>query len=267
MGDLRSTGLEGKVALVAAASKGLGRAVAESMVRDGAQVAITARGAAALESTADAIRAEFGSDVLPIVSDVTNAEDVRRAVEATVERFGGLDILVTNAGGPRSATFDMLGEEDWYAAFELTLMSVIRFTMAAVPHLRRRGGGRIIHITSIAAKQPVAGLMLSNALRAAVAGFSKTLSNELAADRILVNCVAPGFTRTERVTGLTEATSRREGVTPEEAERRFVAQVPLKRLAEPREFGDVVAFLASDRASYVTGATIQVDGGCIQAIM
>ena len=267
MAHLRQTGLEGKIALVVAASKGLGRAVAESLARDGARVAITARGAAGLQSAAESMREHFGADVLPIVSDVTRADDVRRSVESTVERFGGLDILVTNAGGPRSATFDALTEDDWRAAVDLTLMSVIRFTMAAVPHLRRRGGGRIIHITSIAAKQPVSGLMLSNSLRAAVVGFSKTLSNELAGDRILVNCVAPGYTRTERVTDLAAATARREGVEPSDIERRFVSQVPLRRLGEPREFGDVVAFLASDRASYITGATIQVDGGYIQGIV
>lgn len=264
---LRETGLEGKIALVAAASKGLGRASAAALARDGARVAITARGSVELQATAESIRHDYGSDVLPIVSDVTRGDDISRAVDATVERFGGLDIVVTNAGGPRSATFDALTEDDWRAAFDLTLLSVVRLAMAAVPHLRRRGGGRIINITSVATKQPVPGLMLSNALRAAVVGFSKTLSNELAADRILVNCVAPGYTRTERVTGLAEAAARREGIDPEEVERRFVAQVPLRRLGEPREFGEVVAFLASDRASYITGATIQVDGGYIQGIL
>lgn len=267
MADVHAPGLERKVAFVAAASRGLGRAAAECLAGGGARVAIVARGADTLQAAADAIRRDTGAEVLPIVADVSRAEDVIQAVNQTVDRFGGLDILVTNAGGPKSGPFGTLTEDDWRDAIDLTLMSVVRLTMAAVPHLRRRGGGRIINITSIAAKQPVAGLMLSNALRAAVVGFSKTLANELAADGILVNCVAPGYTRTERVTALAEAASRREGVEPAEVERRFVADVPMGRLGRPEELGHVIAFLASDLASYITGTMIQVDGGYVRGII
>ena len=174
---------------------------------------------------------------------------------------------MTNAGGPTSGTFDTLTEADWRAAIELTLMSVVRLCVAVVPHMRRRGGGRIIHVTSITVKEPVAGLLLSNALRGAVTGFSKTLATELAPDGILVNCVAPGYTRTDRVVELNEATARREGVDAAQVEQRLIARIPMGRLGEPAEFADVVTFLASARASYVTGATLQVDGGFLRSIL
>ncbi len=260
------TGLKGKVALVCAASQGLGRASAMAMAREGARVAICARGEAALEEAAAAIRSG-GGDTLAVAADLTRGEDIVRVVDRTVAAFGGLDILVTNAGGPTSGTFDTLTEADWRAAIDLTLMSVVRLCMAVVPHMRRRGGGRIIHVTSITVKEPVAGLMLSNALRAAVTGFSKTLATELAPDGILVNCVAPGYTRTDRVIEVNAATARREGVEPAEVERRLVSRIPLGRLGEAAEFGDVVTFLASDRASYVTGVTLQVDGGIVRSMV
>lgn len=260
------TGLNGKVALVCAASQGLGRATALALAREGACVAICARGEAALRSTADEIRAA-GGEVLAVTADLTRGEDIERLVARTVEAFGGIDVLVTNAGGPTSGTFDTLTEADWRAAIELTLMSVVRLCMAVVPHMRRRGGGRIVHVTSITVKEPVAGLMLSNALRGAVTGFSKTLATELAPDGILVNCVAPGYTRTDRVVELNEATARREGLDAAQVEQRIVARIPMGRLGDPAEFADVVTFLASARAGYVTGATLQVDGGFVRSIL
>jgi 3-oxoacyl-[acyl-carrier protein] reductase len=261
------TDLAGQVALVCAASRGLGRATALSLAREGCRVAICARDEATLRRVAGELAAETGSEILPIVADVTRRADVARLVETTVRHFGGLDILVTNAGGPRSGLFDTIGEDDWRAAIDLTLMSVVLLCMEAVPHLRRRGGGRIINITSVSVKQPIDGLMLSNALRAAVIGFSKTLSTELARDGILVNCVAPGYTRTDRVTELAAATAAREGIAPADVEARLVQHVPLGRLGEPCELGDLVAFLASARGSYITGTTIQVDGGFVKGIM
>jgi 3-oxoacyl-[acyl-carrier protein] reductase len=261
------TGLSGKVALVTAASKGLGRAAAESLARDGARVAIVSRNVSELEAAARAIAGASSAEVVPIVGDVTRADDIERMVGETVERFGGLDIVVGNAGGPKPGTFDTLTEADWRAAIELTLMSAVRLSMATVPHLRRRGGGRIIYITSVSVKQPVPRLMLSNSLRAAVVGFAKTLAIELAPDRILVNCVAPGYTRTERVTAIAEATARTEGVEPAAIEKRMVQEIPAGRLGEPHELGDLIAFLGSERASYITGTTIQVDGGYVRGIL
>ena len=259
--------LGGKVALVCAASKGLGRAAALALAREGAKVAMCARGGETLAHTAGEIRAATGAAVLPIVADVAIKDDVGRLVSEVTQRFGGLDILVTNAGGPKSGPFTSLSDEDWQRAFDTLLLSVVRLCGAAVPLFRQRGGGRIINVTSIAVKQPVDNLMLSNSLRAAVVGFSKTLANEVARDRILVNCVAPGYTRTDRVVEIVQASSRRENVDEAEIERRLVAGIPLGRMGEPDEFGAVVAFLASERASFITGSVIAIDGGSVKGIL
>ncbi len=259
-------GLRDKVALVMAASRGLGKASAHALAAEGARVAITARGADTLNRTAREIRDATGSEILPIVADVTRGEDISRAVADTVATFGGLDILVTNAGGPRPGPFTSLSEQDWRDAIELTLMSVVRLAMEAVPRLRARGGGRIINITSASTKQPIEGLMLSNALRGAVVGFAKTLATELAQDGILVTSVAPGFIRTDRAVEIAEEAAHREGVSTSEINRRLTAGVPLGRMGEPAELGDVVAFLASERARYITGVTLIVDGGLVRAV-
>ena len=260
------TGLQGKVAIVCAASEGLGRAAAEALASDGCRLAICSRREAAIEAAADEIRRASGVEVLPIAADVSRASDVERVVSETAGHFGGLDILVTNAGGPKPGLFDALTDENWYHAVDLLLMSVVRLSRESIPHLRRRGGGRIVHVTSVAVKQPVPGLMLSNAVRAAVVGFSKTLSRELARDRITVNCVAPGYTRTARVVRLNEATAEREGKTVAEVEQRLLTTIPAGRLGEPRELADLIAFLASERSAYVTGTVIQVDGGSISGL-
>ncbi len=249
-----------RTALVCAASKGLGRACAHALARDGVRVAICSRGGPALAEAAAAIK-DAGGDVIAIDADLRRAGDIARAIDSTVRTFGGLDILVTNTGGPPSGPFVALDDHAWADAIDSLLLSVVRLCRGAIPHMQARGGGRIIHITSISVKQPIEGLVLSNALRAAVTGLSKTLAAELAAQNILVNCVAPGYTRTDRVVELAQQAAAREAIAPEEVEKRIVDRIPMGRMGEAAEFAAVVAFLASPAASYVTGTTIQVDGG------
>ena len=262
-----TSGLEDRCAIVCAASKGLGRATALALARGGARVVMCARGAADLEEAAEEIRRETGARVDAIAADLSVAADVERLLLRSAAILGGIDILVTNTGGPRSGLFETIGDDDWAAGFESLVMSVVRLCRGVIPHMRARGGGRIIHVTSVSVKQPIDGLVLSNALRAAVTGVSRTLASELAADNILVNCVAPGYTRTGRVVELAEQTAAREGITADAVQRRTEEKIPLKRLGTPEEFGEVVAFLASDRASYITGTTLQVDGGYVRGLL
>jgi 3-oxoacyl-[acyl-carrier protein] reductase len=260
-------GLRGKVALVAAASKGLGRAVAEELAAEGASIVICARNADSIELAAASIREASGGDVLAIAGDVSKPTDVEHITRAAVDRFGRVDILVTNAGGPPSGRFESLTPAMWQQAVDLTLMSVINLTSAVLPGMKERRWGRVINITSIAVKQPVEGLMLSNSLRSAVTGFARTLANEVATFGITVNNILPGYTRTERVEQLSDATAQREGITREAATAKWEAEIPMRRLGEPREFGALAAFLASERASYITATSIPVDGGWIRSLL
>jgi len=198
---------------------------------------------------------------------VSKADEVRRSVHDVARHFGGLDILVNNSGGPKAGNFDALTEHDFAHAVELLFMSVVRTSLEAVPLMRARGGGRIINITSVTVKQPVDNLMLSNAVRPAVVGFSRSLATELATDGITVNCVAPGYTRTERVIELNAANAARENTTASAVEQRLVASIPMKRLGEPHELASLIAFLASKRAAYITGTTLQVDGGYVRSLL
>jgi 3-oxoacyl-[acyl-carrier protein] reductase len=258
-------GLAGKVALVTAASAGLGLATAETLGREGARVAICAREPRALEAAAARLRSTGASEVASFVCDLTQAAQIESMVAAVVARFGTVHVLVNNAGGPRPGTFGDLADADWQRAFELTLMSAVRTTRAVLPCMRRQRWGRIVNVSSYSVKQPIPDIMLSNSLRLGVAGWAKTLAAEVARDNVLINTVAPGWTRTERVTQMLAARAAADGVTPAAAEARIVAGVPLGRLGEPQEIADAIAFLASERASFVTGTLLAVDGGIVQS--
>jgi len=260
-------GLRGKVALVAAASRGLGRAIAEAFAAEGATLVICARGREALEETRSSIVDRTGAEVEAIVADVATSEGVTLAWERARDRFGRVDILVTNAGGPPSGPFETHDWAAWQRAVDLTLRSAVELARLVLPGMKERRWGRIINVTSIAVKQPVDGLMLSNSLRAAVTGFARTLANEVARDGITVNNMMPGFTRTERVEQLNAATAQREAIDPAEVARRIEAQIPMRRLGEPHEFAALAAFLASERASYITAQSIAVDGGWIRGVL
>jgi 3-oxoacyl-[acyl-carrier protein] reductase len=260
-------GLEGKIALVAAASRGLGRAVAEELAREGAHLVLCARGADALHETAASIRAETGVTVIEVVADLGEAEDVARVTQRALAEFSRVDILVTNAGGPPAGPFEAHSAAVWESAVRQNLTSVVELTRAVLPGMKERRWGRIINVTSIAVKQPVDNLILSNSVRAAVTGFARTLANEVAPFGITVNNVMPGYTRTQRVEELAQKNASLRGTTPDAERSVWESQIPMGRLGEPAEFAAMVAFLASDRASYTTGASIPVDGGWIRGLL
>lgn len=260
-------GLAGKVALVAAASRGLGRAVAEELAREGAQLVICARGDGALREAAERIRGETGARVVAVVADVSEPAGITRVIAAAMEAFGRVDVLVTNAGGPPAGPFENHSPEAWEAAVRQNLTSVVELTRAVLPGMRERRWGRIINVTSIAVKQPVDNLILSNSIRAAVTGFARTLANEVAAHGITVNNVMPGYTRTQRVDDLAARTAELRGTSAADERAVWEGQIPMARLGEPSEFAAMVAFLASERASYTTGASIPVDGGWIRGLL
>lgn len=258
-------GIKGKVALVAAASQGLGRAVAEELAAEGASLVICARGEERLSETSNAIR-RLHVDVIGVVGDLSKLADVERIFSAGLERFGQIDILVTNTGGPPAGMFESLSRESWQDAVNGLLFSVVELTRLALPGMKERRWGRILNITSIAAKQPVENLMLSNSVRAAVTGFAKTLANEVGEYGVTVNNMMPGYTATERVEELADAIAKREGVDASAIRARWEAEIPMKRLGTPREFAALAAFLVSERASYITGSSIAVDGGWIRSV-
>jgi 3-oxoacyl-[acyl-carrier protein] reductase len=260
-------GLKGKVALVAGASRGLGRAVAEELAAEGASLVLCAREAQTLSETAAAIAETHNAHVLAVPADVTVIDDIKRVAESGNERFGRIDILVTNAGGPPAGRFDQLTREQWDRAIKLTLLSAVEMAREVLPGMRNRRWGRILNITSIAVKQPVENLLLSNSLRAGLTGFARTLANEVAAEGITVNNIMPGYTRTERLEELAQMMAEKQGISPAEFRGKWEKEIPMGRLGEPRESAALAAFLASERASYITGTSIQVDGGWIKSLL
>ncbi len=261
-------GLKGKVAIVAASSKGLGRAVAATLAREGALVTINGREADTLKATGDAIRAETGADLMEIVGDMRNPEDIQRLVEETVAKRGGLDIMICNAGGPPAGTFESFPDDQaWLDAVNLNLMSTLRLSRAAIHHMKAGGGGSITNIVSTSVKQPIPNLVLSNTARTGVIGLAKSLALEYASQNIRVNSVCPGTTRTDRILNLSKLQAEGTGKSVDDVLAESAKAIPMGRIGEPQEFANVVAFIASPAASYVTGVTITVDGGSTKSTM
>jgi 3-oxoacyl-[acyl-carrier protein] reductase len=259
-------GLKNRVALVAASSQGIGLATAEAFAAEGCRVAMCARNSQTLEAAADKIRKQHRAEVFAEAFDVTDPAAVSRFVASVTAKFGSVDICVTNAGGPPAKGFLAATLDDWQRAIEANFLSTVYFAREVIPHMQRKHWGRIITITSITTKQPVTDLVLSNAVRAAVVGLVKSLANEFGKDGILVNNVGPGFTATDRLKELAKARSAASGKNEQEIFDAWAADAPLKRLGEPREVADTIVWLASERASYVTGQTVLADGGMYKGL-
>lgn len=256
-------GIQGKTAAVAAASGGLGRAIAEELAREGANVAICSRDATRIEQAASEITRETEAEVLAIAADVSKGTEASRFVQEATQRFGGVDILVTNAGGPSPGGFDDFDDSAWQKAFELNLLSTVRMIREALPQMQERNWGRIIVLTSTSVKAPIPNLILSNSIRAGVLGMAKSLSSEVAQFNITVNNICPGRIDTNRVRSLDESTAKRSGRSPEDVRRERESQIPMRRYGSPEELAYLATFLASEKASYITGTSIQVDGGAL----
>ncbi len=259
-------GLKDRVAIVAASSQGLGKAVALGLAREGAKLALCARNEETLNEAAADIHRETGAEVFGSAVDVTDYGQVRGFVGETMSQFGRIDICVANAGGPPSKPFADTTVEEWQKAANLNLMSTVYLAKETLPLMQQRRWGRFIAITSVSVKQPIDNLILSNSIRAGVSGLVKTLANEYGPSNVLVNNVCPGYTATARLLDLREALSKREGVDPTEIEKRWANQAPLRRIGQPEEFANLVVFLASERASYITGVSIAVDGGLVKGL-
>lgn len=259
-------GLKDKSALVLASSKGLGRAIATALAVEGARVMVSGRDEKTLAETAREIRDSTGAEVDYRVADLARAGDIEDLVGAAAERFGGIDVLMTNTGGPPAGGFTDFADADWTAAFELTLLSLIRAVRVALPHLRTSGTGRIVCVASSSIKQPIDNLTLSNTFRTGIAGLAKSLSAELAPDGILINTLGPGRIATDRTTSMDTARSEKLGVTVEEVRAEAEARIPLGRYGTPEEFAKIATFLASPANSYLTGQSLLVDGGMVRAL-
>jgi 3-oxoacyl-[acyl-carrier protein] reductase len=260
-------GIAGKVALVAASSRGLGRAVAEELAAEGVHLVMCARGEDALLDAAEAIRTANSVRIVAVAADLSEPAGVARVTDAALTELGRVDILVTNTGGPPPGPFESHSPERWEAAVRQNLYSVLNLVRAVLPGMKERRWGRIVNLTSIAVKQPVQDLVLSNSVRAAVTGFARTLANEVARLGITVNNVLPGYTRTDRLEDLAARAAERKGIAPAQRFAAWNDEIPMGRLGEPRELAALVAFLASERASYITGTSIPVDGGWIRSLL
>jgi 3-oxoacyl-[acyl-carrier protein] reductase len=259
-------GLEGKVALVTAASKGIGRAIATELAREGASVVISSRDEETLSTVANEIREETGAVVDHRAADLTSAEDIESLIAHATEGFGGVDVLVNNTGGPQAGTFGDLDDAAWQRGFDQVILSLVRCVRGVLPQMRERGGGRVVNVASSSLKQPIENLTLSNTFRAGLVGLAKDLSLQLAQDGILVNTLGPGRISTARTENMDSAQAESRGVAVEEVREEFLARIPLGRYGTPDEFARVAAFLASPANSYVTGQAILVDGGMIRAM-
>jgi 3-oxoacyl-[acyl-carrier protein] reductase len=259
-------GLKGKVAMVAGASRGLGFSVAKALAGEGASVSIASRDEAAICEAAKRLTGSAG-DVFAMAADVRTADDIARWTEATERRFGGIDLLFTNSGGPPAGAAISFDDAAWQEAADLLVFSVLRMVRGAVPSMQRRGGGSILVSTSSSVKEPIPNLGLSTVMRASVSALAKTLALELAGSKIRVNQIIPGRLDTDRLRQLDEGNAKRSGVPVEEQRKRALATIPMGRYGQPDEFGRAAAFLLSDAAGYITGATLQVDGGLIRSVL
>ena len=259
-------GLRGKVAMVAASSKGLGYGIARKLAHEGVLVSIGSRTEAEVHDAAEALIEETDGEVLANVLDVSDPDSIVQWVEKTTDAFGGVDILVVNAGGPPTGNFDDFKDADWQAAFELTLMSAVRLIRAVLPSMREAGGGSILTLTSCSVKEPIDFLLLSNVMRSGVTSLAKSLSQQLAPENIRVNNLMPGRIDTDRVQSLDKMNAEARGVSVEEIKAANELGIPLRRYGTTEEFGCLGAFLLSDAASYITGQTIAVDGGSIKTV-
>jgi 3-oxoacyl-[acyl-carrier protein] reductase len=254
-------GLKDKVVIVAASSAGLGKASALAFAKEGAKVIISGRDVDRLQQAKEDIDKAAATDVMAVQMDVTNAKDIESLVESVVQNYGTVDVLINNAGGPPPGYFWDIEDDEWQRAYELTVMSSVRMTKKVLPLMRKQQWGRIVNIASNTVKQPIDQLLLSNSLRLAVIGWAKTLSNQVASEGITINNACPGWTRTERVSGLMQAKAEMNKTSAEEELEAVANSIPARRLGNPEEFADLIVFLASDRASYITGTSIQIDGG------
>ena len=259
-------GLKGKVAFVGGASSGLGEAVARGLAAEGANLILCARHEDKLRAVAAEIIAERGTDVYCLSADLGDPDAVSRAIRTSLNHVERVDILFSNTGGPPAGSFETLASGMWDAAYRQLLQSAVELARGFLPGMRAQGWGRIIHSTSVAVKQPIDGLMLSNSLRAAVVGFSRTLANEVAKDGVTVNCVMPGFIRTARLDYLAERNAEASGGDRAAAEKKWTDTIPIGRIGTVSEFADVVVFLASRKSAYVTGQSIAIDGGVVKSL-
>lgn len=256
---------QGKTALVLASSQGLGKAIAAKLAEGGANVMLASRSSSKLEEVKRQLQGDSGGQVDYTVCDITKSEDIKALIHKTVEKFGDIHILINNAGGPPAGSFEDMDDEQWQHAFELNLLSYIRTIREALPYLKKQGG-KIINIASSSIKEPISGLILSNTFRTGIVGLSKTLAEEFAPYGILVNTVAPGRIATDRLKYLDKVNAEKQGVSVEQLNEQIKKRIPLGRYGQPEEFANVVAFLASDANTYMTGSSFLVDGGMIRSI-